>query len=286
MNQRRMAFIFLFIFFVFVALFIFLRSHDPHDPWEELLSVDLVGSEKCSDYINIFNQKIATITSNLELQNKHLASIQNRSIFKNIHNLTDEELAFVFGGYLGKYLNEMVARTAQGHGPIDGQSPRFQTVMNRLPINDKALNGRDDFNKDDTALIAAFYSVDDNTLFFEERLKLPPILWLILFIHEIRHAHDDIVVYGNNPPKSEISDSKSLEFELVGQLSGECAWMILKRKFMERWNEKSRSKHPSLMPAQLLIHALISGERPSLEYLQGNPEPLRRYIRSTSPFGR
>lgn len=281
MNQGRRAFISLCIFFVLVVTFIYFRSDDP---WEELLSTDLVGSERCSDYINIFNQKIAKTTNNIELQNKHLTSIQDGSIFRNIANLTDEELTFVFGGYLGKYLNEMVARAAQKGEPINGQSPRFQVVMNRLTINDKALNGRNDFDKDDTALIAAFYSVDVNTLFFEERLKLPPILWLILFIHEIRHAYDDIVTHSNTSPKSETEDSKSLEFELVGQLSGECAWMILKRKFMERWREKARSRHPSLLPAQLLINSLILGERPSLQYLQGDEEPLREFIREATPF--
>ena len=281
MNRRRRVFISLFIFFVLVVLFIFLR---PHDPWEDFLSADLEGPEKCSDYINIFNQNSATLTNSLQLQSKYLASIRNGSIFKNIQNLTDEELIFIFGGYIGKYLNEMATRTAQSQEPINGQSPRFKTAMNRLPINDKALNGLDGFNKDDVALIAAFYSVDANILIFEERLKLPPILWLILFVHEIRHAYDDIVVYSNNPPKPEITDSKSLEFELVGQLSGECAWLILKRKFMERWKEKTRSHHPSLMPAQFLINALILGERPSLEYLQGNKEPLREYIKTATPF--
>lgn len=272
--------------------------------WQEVLKSDNLMDAKEfleGEYSQSFWYKVFTFTHNEELKKKYLSSINEGSIFKQVQGLPLEHQRFIYAGYLGWYSEHRKNRMAQSNEIVAGNSEKYKIVVMPFPENDKYFRdkeagllppalfkttAKEAANRGGYFELGGYgesdfypgrYNVDNNHLLIEERVLLPPALWLVFMHHEERHSFDDIVTYKNNPPRLP-DKSKMLNFELQGYAAALFTWKLIYEEFMEGWERLGLDFSPDLLTSKLLLVEILLAEPLFDGYLLGQKSGLEKHI--------
>lgn len=317
MERSLKMLLIILLFDFFLPSYLWAKSESYQDKnWEEMYKADKLLSIYdfvASDYATVFFKKISIIQKNPELIKKYHAQCKMLDLSQvNLllkKNSLREEKVYVYSGFLGdwhiKYVNERMAKPGD---IVNGMSEKFGLAVVSIPSNDNYFYV-EKYNKLPSGIyntslnlalkkngfplggrradfIVGGYNVDKNLLFVDPRIKLPPVVWMMIMVHETRHSYDDIIIYKNNPPitgerRNDLSKKKKTEiidFEIRAYVMANLIWKMGGDIFLKDWTDKGLDVKPQFATTKILLLDYIMIEKQIDKYLAGNTKPLVKII--------
>ncbi|HBH46228.1 MAG TPA: hypothetical protein DDX47_02575 [Candidatus Jacksonbacteria bacterium] len=255
-------------------------------------------------YCPTFWYKIDEILSNAPLSAKYNALEQqnkgiSKSIFRIINDLPEENSQFVCARHIGWFPTFRAKHLATGldqQNAVTGESQQYKIVIGEHSINNNyftlienkrlttiaeaslitaaTMGGKLESVQGKLHLQIVFYYPSQNQIFIESRVKLPPGLWLVLLHRFTREAHNDIVVFKNQPP-----EGRQLLSTINALGMGIFTWKFFSKELMGRWNT-DLDKDPTCLTTKIVLLDLLIQSEIFAEYLKGDTTLLTEFIKT------